>query len=120
MTSEANSKNIDYKKELRENLISIVLDGDELLKLKALIKEVKEGKVEDIALRKAILQFGENAVKKLIDFFPFFANIENQRENIKLHNQLQKELNEKKKILNEVSTRIDSIYEKLVIKQKNK
>jgi len=118
MTSEVNGKNIDYKKELRANLISIVLDGDELLKLKTLIKGVKEGKVEDIVLRKAILQFGENAVKKLINFLPFFANLENQRKNIKLHNQLQEELNEKKKVLSEISTRIDNIYEKLVNKQK--
>lgn len=117
MILEINGEKIDYKKELRDNLVSIVLDGDELLKLKALIKEVKEGKVEDLVLRKAIIQFGENAVNKLLNFFPFFANLENKRNKVKLHKQLQEEINEKNKILSEIRTRIDKIYEKLLTKQ---
>jgi hypothetical protein len=115
--------NSDVKHEashdLRKNLISIVLDGDELLKLKELIKEVKSGKIEDIILRKAILEFGENAVEKLLKFFPFFASLENQRNNKKKHAQLRKELNEKQKILNEISTKVDALYNKLLEKNKN-
>jgi len=37
MTSDK-GKDFDDNKTLRDNLISIVLDGDELLKLKSLIK----------------------------------------------------------------------------------
>ncbi|MFX1414150.1 MAG: hypothetical protein ACFFA2_09975 [Promethearchaeota archaeon] len=116
MTS-AKGKDFDNNKTLRDNLISIVLDGDELLKLKSLIKELKTGKIEDIVLRKAILKLGENTIDKLINFFPFYANLEHQRKNVKICAKLEKELNEKKKTLTELELKVDNIYRKL--KEKN-
>lgn len=98
----------------------ILLNEGELESLKLLINDLKTGKIDSRQLKIAIIKSRANALKRIIDIFPFFhKRIVNQQEIDKfvtgnnIHPGVILELEEKNKFLEEIGARINKIASNL-------
>ena len=110
------SINNDQKKLLLEMIEQILLNEKELESLKLLINDLSAGKIDSKQLKIAIIKSRSNALKRIINVFPFFhKRIINQQEidkftvNNSIHPELIQELEEKNNFLEEIGIRIDRI-----------
>ena len=106
----------DQKKLLLEMIEQILLNEKELESLKLLINDLSTGKIDSKQLKIAIIKSRANALKRIINIFPFFhKRITNQQEIDKftvsnpIHPELIQELEEKNNFLEEIGARIDKI-----------
>lgn len=106
----------DQKKLLIEMIEKILLNEKEFDSLKVLINDLSAGKINSRQLKIAIIKSRVNAVRRLIDIFPFFhKSIINQQEIDKFtvppnkDPKLIYELEEKDKFLEEIGIRISKI-----------
>lgn len=103
--------------EIREDIKRIVVDADWLLRMKALIRDVMEKKVNEIVLRREIYQQCELVVEELLEYLPFLVEFLHPKTDIKEVRKLQEDLEKKSSLLTQVDTKINSIYTKLMEKK---
>ncbi|MFW9822046.1 MAG: hypothetical protein ACFFE4_03880 [Candidatus Thorarchaeota archaeon] len=114
----------EQKKLLSEMLEQILLNELELESLKLLINELSNGKISAKQLKIAIVKSRVNALKRVLDIFPFFHNrITTQKELEKLSFEekfkpnldldLKQELDERDRFLEQIGERIYHILENL-------
>jgi len=109
------------KKHLVEMVEQVLLNENELGSLKLLINDLSSGKIESKQLKMAIIKSRAEALKRIIEIFPFFhKQILNQQEidNFTVNDnnsnpELVQELKEKNSFLEEVGNRIDKIVNQL-------
>lgn len=114
------SVNNTQKKQLLEMIEQIILNKQELETLKLLINDLSTGKIDSKQLKIAIIKSRANALKRLIDIFPFFhKRIVNQKEidkftgNNTIDPGIIQELEEKNNFLEEIGIRINKIVNSL-------
>ena len=112
------SIDIDQRNLLLGMIEQILLNEDELGSLKLLINDLSAGKVNSKQLKIAIIKSRANALKRIIDIFPFFhKRIVNQQEIDKFTSEISpgliQELTEKNSFLEEIGIRIDKIVHSL-------
>ena len=100
----------------------ILLNEGELNSLKLLITDLSIKKIESKQLKIAIIKSRANAVKRIIDIFPFFhkrilyqKQIENFTDIDNSSPELIQELEEKNKFLEELGIRINKIVSNLKV-----
>ncbi|MFW9826722.1 MAG: hypothetical protein ACFFEY_03770 [Candidatus Thorarchaeota archaeon] len=110
--------NENEKEHLYEMLEKLVFDENQLLILKEKIEQVANGTLSSKLLRKQIIDFRMAIMERLLEFFPFYvkqSSTQKQLTNFLDHsNDKFEELEEKNRLLKEVSVRINKIYENLV------
>jgi hypothetical protein len=110
-----NEKEKDYLYEMLEKL---VFDENQLLILKEKIEQVANGTISSKLLRKQIIDFRMSIMERLFEFFPFYvkqSSTQKQLTNfIDSSNENFEELEEKNKLLEEISGRINKIYKNLI------
>jgi 5-bromo-4-chloroindolyl phosphate hydrolysis protein len=97
--------------DLKDMLESIVLDVNELNRLKKLIFQVASGNSDEKMLREEILKSRIGIVKELMQFFPFFAGV---KKDVESTSDLQQALKEREELLKNLSKRLHKIYNQLV------
>ncbi|MFW9897079.1 MAG: hypothetical protein ACFFD7_14835 [Candidatus Thorarchaeota archaeon] len=118
------SINNDQKKLLSEMLEQILLNELELESLKLLINDLSNGKSTPKQLKITIIKSRTNAIKRILDIFPFFhKRITSQREIEKFtleekikpnfNSDLKTELDEKDRLLEQIGKRVHTILENL-------
>ncbi|MHA2007543.1 MAG: hypothetical protein ACXABO_19425 [Promethearchaeota archaeon] len=103
---------------LSEVIEKIIFDENELNSLKLLIRDLSLGKTEPIKLRKAILNSRVLMMERIVNLFPFYqrqvSNIVERNEglNSQTIQNLENELEERTKFLEEVGNRVHNIISK--------
>ena len=112
----------EQKKLLLEMIEQVLLNEKELESLKLLINDLSTGKIDSKQLKLAIIKSRANALKRIIDIFPFFhKRIIYQQEIDKftvdnnIHPELIQELKEKNNFLEEIGIRINKNVSQLKI-----
>ncbi|MFW9946484.1 MAG: hypothetical protein ACFFBZ_08785 [Promethearchaeota archaeon] len=108
---------MDQKSVLEQALEDILLNESEFEKLKRVIAQTITGKKSDKFLRHYIFKFLVNKKDALLTFFPSYAKVENEATISLPSEELQKELQERNELLEQLGTRIHNIYIKLKEKE---
>jgi hypothetical protein len=106
MTNE--NSGITYIEELLEK---IVFDPKELNKLKKSISNLTSGIIKPHQIKKLILKSYIRIFEELVEFIPFYFEQELNKRTI--NSELEAEIKEKDKFLEELGERINNIYLKL-------
>ena len=106
------------KEHLYEMLEKLVFDENQLQILKEKIEQVANGTLSSKLLRKQIIDFRMTIMERLFEFFPFYvkqSSIQKQLTNFIDHSDDNfEDIEEKNKLLEEISVRIKKIYKNLV------
>ena len=110
----------NQKKLIMQMIERILLNEEELTALKMLINDVSTGKIDSKQLKLVIIKSRVNALKKIIEIFPFFHKRINSQQEIDTFTtegsndpQLLQELEEKNTFLQEIGTKINNIVNQL-------
>jgi hypothetical protein len=105
---------------LYKTLEKILFNKDRLATLKYSIEKMSTGQISSKDLRYQILIERKQILEKLHEFIPFYKKQSESEDHInqfvatsESSSELTKELHQKNELLEQVATRIDSIYRKL-------
>lgn len=102
-----------HKSVLEQALEDILLDKSEFEKLKRIITQAIAGEKSDKFLRHYFFKFLINKKDALLEFFPSYAKVENKTHINLPPEELEKELQERNELLEQLGTRIHNICNKL-------
>ena len=108
------------KKTIMGIIEPILFNEDELSGLKVLINNVGANKIEPKQLRKAIIDNRVKVIERLIDTFFFQIKREVAQQEINnftvTNHQIQSEVEEKDRLLEQIAERIQTIYTRVLDK----
>ncbi|MFX1389399.1 MAG: hypothetical protein ACFE9Z_04965 [Promethearchaeota archaeon] len=106
------------KEQLSENLELILFDKTILIQLKKKIEELEKGFITSKELRQEIINSRVEVMNRLLNFFPFFLKSYSTQTQLQRMTEpsshLLEELEEKNKFLEDIGTRINTIYKNLI------
>ena len=108
------------KKTIMDIIEPVLFNEEELSELKNLINDVGTNKIEPKQLRKAIIDNRVRIMERLIDTFFFQIKREVDQQEINnftgINHQIQSEVEEKDRLLEQIAERIQTIYTRVLDK----
>ena len=121
MMKKMENSNINHQ-NLNEILEKLVFDDGDLTNLKVSIDKVITGQISRRQFRETIIESRSRIIERITEFIPFYLrqkkkddvlNKFTEPDNHMISSELEEQLNEKNKFIEEVGIKISNIYEKL-------
>lgn len=126
MMKKMEDSNINHQ-NLDEILEKLVFDDGDLTNLKVSIDKVVTGQISRRQFRETIIESRSRIFERITEFIPFYLrqkkkddalNKFTEPDNHMISSELEEQLNEKNRFIEEVGIKISNIYEKLRYKFK--
>lgn len=126
MMKKMEDSNINHQ-NLDEILEKLVFDDGDLTNLKVSIDKVVTGQISRRQFRETIIESRSRIFERITEFIPFYLRQKKKDEalnkftepdNHMISSELEEQLNEKNRFIEEVGIKISNIYEKLRYKFK--
>jgi len=121
MMKKMEDSNINHQ-NLDEILEKLVFDDGDLTNLKVSIDKVMTGQISRRQFRETIIESRSRIFERITEFIPFYLRQKKkddalnkfaEPDNHMIHSELEEQLNEKNRFIEEVGIKISNIYEKL-------